>query len=896
MATKPAPSPTTEDLIDAPVVPRLVPGLVRRSRLFALLDRGASGAVTLLCAPAGSGKTMLLSSWLRSARWSHPPAAAWVDVEREESDATRFWGTVVEALRRSGAIASDDPLETLVPAPLGGQDEFLQRLLEGLGRLSRTVLLVLDDLHQLRSEDALGGLEQLLARAPPQLRTFIASRRDPKLGLHRLRLAGELTEIRGADLDFTPEEAGELMGAAGVMVAPGDLARLHERTEGWAAGLRLVAMSLARQPDPARFVAEFSGSERTVADYLLGEVLASQPLEVRRLLLRTCILERVNGALADVLTGRSDGARLLHELAEANALVVAVDVGRSWFRYHHLLADLLRLELRREAPDEVAGLHRLAAGWYAEHGHAIEAIRHAELGEDWELAVGLLGRHWVHLILDGEEATLGALLAGLPAQLADADAEVATVTAADRLAEARWAEADALLATAHDAIAAVPGARRRRAEAALATVELMRARQVGNLEAVVDGASAMLDGGGDGDGAPDGAELRALALMNLGIAESWTRRLDAAEAHLERGLALGRKVGRPYVEVGCLVPLGVVANLTHRLDLAEERLRQAIAVAERVGWSTHPFVGVAYMLLGSLLIECGRLAEGERWLQRADPILARGPEPAATVGLRHAQGMLDMARGRFAEALAAFRDGERLTEQLRAPHFLAAVARQWQLRAHLRLGDTEPAQAALACAGDGAEWCNLAAHVCLAADDAHGAADAVAPVVAGTASARRVNLEIEALLLDGLARARLGETETAQRSVERALALAEREGRVWIVLTVPGARQLLEAHPLHRTAHATYLEELLDHLAGVEPVSEAPHDLPDPLSERELAVLRFLPTNRSAAEIGSELFVSVHTVKTHMRNLYAKLGAHTRAEAVQRGRALGLLAPARRGS
>jgi LuxR family maltose regulon positive regulatory protein len=880
MATKAAPSPT---------VPRPVTGLVERPRLSALLDRGAAGPVTLICAPAGSGKTMLLTSWLRGA--PPPGAVAWVDVERDESDPTRFWGMVMDALRRSGAIAPDDPLATLVPAPMGGQEEFLHRLIEGLERLSRPVLLVLDDLHQLRSGDAMASLEHLLARAPAQLRTFVISRHDPKLGLHRLRLAGELTEIRGDDLGFTAAEAGELMAAAGVAIAEGDVSRLHRRTEGWAAGLRLAAMSLARHDEPDRFVAEFSGSERTVADYLLGEVLASRPPEVRRLLLRTCILERVNGPLADLLTGRSDGARLLLELEEANALVVSVDVARSWFRYHHLLADLLRLELRREAPGEVAELHRLAAGWHTEHGDAIDAIRHAQLGEDWELATELLGRHWVHLILDGEEATLGSLLAGLPARWAEEDAEVATITAADRLAESRWAEADALLAVAERAIPAVAPARRRRAETALATVQLLRARRLGDLDALVDRASAVIHD----DGGPAGAELRALALMNLGIAESWTGRLAEAETHLEQGLELGRRLGRPYLEMGCLGTLGGVANLTESLDLAEDRLRQAIAIADRVGWSTHPHVGVACMMLAAVVIERGRLAEGEHWLERADPILTQAPEPPASVGLRHSEGMLLMVRGRFAEALAAFRAGEQLAEQLRAPHFLALIERQWQHRAQLRLGDTESVRAALASGGPGAQWCNLAAHLCLVEDDPTGAAAAVAPVLAGTAFAPHTNMEIEALLLDGLARTRLGQEEAAARSVERALELAEPQGRTFIVLTVPGARELLQGHPLHRTAHAAHLKTLLDLLAGTEPASEAPHDLPEPLSERELAVLRFLPTNLSAAEIGGELFLSVHTVKTHMRKLYAKLGAHTRAEAVQRGRALGLLAPARRG-
>ena len=857
--------------------PGLVAGLVDRPRLFELLDRGAHGAVTLVAAPAGSGKTMLVSSWLRT-RPQTP--AAWVSVERAEGDPTRFWGSVMDAVRDSGAVDAGDPLATLVP---GAQDEFQRRMREGLARLPGPLLLVLDDLHHLRADDALRTLEQLLADAPPQLRTLITSRRDPKLGLHRLRLAGDLMEIRAADLDFTPDEAGELLVGAGVAVAPEDVTRLHDRTEGWAAGLRLAAMSLARHDAPDRFVAEFSGSERTVAEYLLGEVLHSQPPEVRDLLLKTSILERVNGPLADLLTGRGDGDRLLHELEEANALVVATDVARSWFRCHHLLGDLLRLELRREAPREIPGLHRLAAGWHAERGHPVEAIRHAQLAGDTELAVELLGRHWVHLMIDGEEATLGTLLGGFPASTDDA--ELATITAADRLAESRWAEADALLAAAEERIDAVPPERRRRAGTALATVQLLRARHLGGLDAVVGSATDKLHAG---EGGP---ELQALALMTLGIGESWTGRLQEAEAHLERALVLAGRLGSPYLELGTLGALGGVAILSSRLPLAEERTRQALAVADRVGWATHPLTGIVYTNLGSIMIERGRLAEGEQALERAEPILARAPEPPGSVGLRHTQGMLELVRGRDAEALAKFREAGRLADELRAPHFLALVARQWQLRAQLRLGELDAVMTALESErGPGAQWCNLAARACLAQDDAAGAREAVAPSLDGTAFVVHVNVAIEAHLLDALARPPGSEREG---SVERALALAEAEGRVWMALTIPGIAALLADHPRHRTAHGAHLKLLLDHVAGAEPA--AAEALPDPLSERELAVLRLLPTNLSANEIGGELYLSVHTVKTHMRKLYAKLGAHTRAEAVQRGRALGLLAPARRG-
>jgi LuxR family maltose regulon positive regulatory protein len=848
------------------------PQLVNRPRLFALLD--ANAPVTLVCAPAGSGKSTLLRSW------SAPGTLAWVEVERDEEDATRFWGAVMDALRRSGAIAPDDPLATLTPAPSGG-GEFVERLLEGLTALDRPVVLVLDDLHHLRSDDALRSLEKLLERAPPTLRTVVVSRRDPKLGLHRLRLAGQLAEIRGADLDFTAGEAQELLTGAGVSVDARDLGRLHDRTEGWAAGLRLAAMSLARHDAPTRFVQEFSGSERTVADYLLGEVLASRPPEVRDLLLKTCILEKVCGPLADLLTGRSDGARALHELEQANALVVAVDVGRTWFRYHHLLADLLRLELRHEAPGEVAGLHRAAAQWHAENGHPIAAIRHARQSDDPELASEMLGRHWVHLILDGEEATLASLLADLPPS---EDAELATIAAVERLGRLRWAEADALLDTAAQKLPDLPPHRRDRAETAFAIAQLIRARRLGDIEPVLESASSLLHAE-DAD-----PEQAALALLNLGIAESWTLRLDDARRHLEQGLQLGRAAGRPFLEVGCLGALGLVANLESRLDDAEELLRQAIALADQVGWSTHPVIGVSYLTLGGCLIDRGMFEEAEQWIARSEPIILAAPEPAGAVGLRHTQGMAAYARGRIAEALEFYEEGERLTSQLRAPHFLGVIERQWQLRCRLALGDIEPVRDALASTDGGAFWLNLYARLHLAQNDPAGAAHAVAPVVAGEAFVYHPVFEIEGLMLDAVARLRLDEPAASERSLEMALARAEPQGRVYMILTIPGVEDVLAAHPLHRTAHAAHLKTLRDHVAGRGPAKQ----LDDPLSDRELAVLRFLPTNLSAAEIGGELYLSVHTVKTHMRKLYAKLGAHTRAEAVERGRALGLLAPSRR--
>src|SRR5215813_7387360 len=375
--------------------------VVARPRLFVRLG---AARVSVVSAPAGSGKTVLLRSWIGWA--SVAGSAAWVPAGRGERDPPRFWLSVLAALRQTGP--GSVLVRELTAAPDLDGWVITERLLADLALLDEALWLVVDDVQELGPE-TLAQLELLIMRAPPGLRFVLATRHDVRLGLHRLRLEGELAEIRTDDLRFSLAEARQLFAAAGVQLEDPSLAKLHERTEGWVAGLRLAALSLAGHPDPGRFAGEFSGTERTVAEYLLAEVLEGQGEPVRRLLLRTSILERVNGELAGLLTGDGGGERVLQDLEAAGAFVVAVDPGRSWFRYHHLFADLLQLELRRTEPDQVAGLHRAAAGWFAGHGYPVEAVRHAQAAGDWDLARRLLADHWPGLYLDGQAAVIHEL-------------------------------------------------------------------------------------------------------------------------------------------------------------------------------------------------------------------------------------------------------------------------------------------------------------------------------------------------------------------------------------------------------------------------------------------------------------------------------------------------------
>ncbi len=367
------------DVPAVPAVPAVRDGVVSRPGLFRRLDQAQR--VVQVSAPPGSGKTVLLRSWIAesglaacSARVSVPGGC----------DSQRLWISVADALRDT-AMGST-LVRGLTAAPDLDGWTVVERLLEDLASLQDRVWLVIDDLHELGTAEALRQLELLIMRAPSALRFVLVARHDLRLGLHRLRLAGELTEIRTADLRFSRTDARTLLDAAGVPLSDSALALLYDRTEGWAAGLRLAALSLAGHPDPERFAAEFGGSERTVAEYLLAEVLERQSEQARRLLLRTSVLERVNGELSDLLTGGSGGERVLQQLEEAGAFVVSLGARRSWFRYHQLFADLLQLELRASAPAELPALHDVAAGWYAEHGYPVEAVRHAQAAQNWRLA------------------------------------------------------------------------------------------------------------------------------------------------------------------------------------------------------------------------------------------------------------------------------------------------------------------------------------------------------------------------------------------------------------------------------------------------------------------------------------------------------------------------------
>jgi LuxR family transcriptional regulator, maltose regulon positive regulatory protein len=892
---------------DAPFVPA-VGAVVSRPELFARLDGAAR--VTTVSAPAGSGKTFLLRSWIGRARMGG--RAAWVPASEAERDPQPFWIAVADALR--AAVPASELVRPLTAAPDLDGWAIVERLLKDLAPLRDRIWLVIDDVHELTSAEVLHQLELLVLRAPENLRFVLAARHELPLGLHRLRLEGQLTEIRAADLRLSLAEARALLDGAGVTVSDAALALLHARSEGWAAGLRLAALSLAGHPDPERFAAEFSGSERTVAGYLMDEVLERQSESVRRLLLRTSVLDRVSGELADLLADEAGAEGVLQDLEQAGAFVVSLDTQRTWFRYHRLFADLLRLELRRTAPAEVPRLHRAAAAWFAEQGFPAEAVRHAQAVQDWALAARLLSDNWVHLYLDGQAATARELLTGFPAPVLTGDAELTTLIALGELDQGSPQEAERFLADAAGRLEIpdppVPAERRARLQILLSIARLQLAQERVDLQAVAAEANVLLGSAemAEGDLRGVDADLRALAVINLGNAGTWPGRdREEADRHLEQGVALARRIGRPYLELTGLAYAARTAPW-QSLKLTEERSRQAIELAERHGWGEDHAAAIACTLLGTALTGQGRPAEGAPWLDRAGQTLRTEAHPASRMHLHYARGLNQMARRRHADALADFRIAERLSGVFASPRALGTPLRALMLLSYLELGETERVEAALAGLDEqergSTDTRTALAALRLAQHNPEGALAALAPILEAAAGRTegQTAWAVEALLLGSTAWEALGDPDAATRALDRALAAAE-PGQVFLPFLLQPLPGLLKRHAQRVPMRAALITEILCLLRDAHGDADLPPPrsaviiafeprLRESLSQAEMRVLRYLPTSLSVAEIADQLYLSVNTVRTHMRHLYDKLDAHRRHEAVDRARALGLLAPA----
>jgi LuxR family transcriptional regulator, maltose regulon positive regulatory protein len=880
-------------------VPEAPAWVLARDRLHQRLAAGVQGPLTLITAGAGCGKTVLLSAWLHSGGPDLP--TAWLALDARHASRTRFWSDALAALRATGAVGDGELAELAAPQADASSEDFAARVVVALSEVARPLVLVIDDLHELTSGEALAELGYVITHAGRRLRVVAASRRDPDLSLHRLRLDGELTEIRMGELAFSPAEAAELFAALGQPLTPELADRLWQRTEGWAAGLRIAALSARGEQDMATFVETFAGDDRALADYLIAEVLARQPQRLRDFLLRTSIVDRIGPDLADALTGGNDGARLLAELERANAFISRVPGAGQPYRYHQLVTELLRGELRREAPEEIPALHRRASQWYAETGSWLPAIEHAVLAHDWQQAAALLNDHWMTLYLQGAGEVVHELLDRIPREHLAADPQLAVTAAAAWLMAGDAPAAEPYLSMAEETGTELSDSDRRRFDVSLAVTRLLHARLTGQLQRATEEARAVLRTQGgrpwEHDLASDDKE--AVALLNIGIAELWAGGRHASDLSLRRSLHIASRRGHDYIELQALAALSAVAIMDGRLADSRKLAEQAIDLAERRGWSGSPAVATALFAFAGLEYQRDRLDEVARLLDRGEIAVRRTREPVLLLTLQYLRGLLSVARAEPEAAIACFREARSSIPEIHDEHFLALPSVWMEAHQLIDLERDDEARALLASVSDAdpVEIRAPTARLLHRAGDSDAALEQLAPALDVTAPYNHMQILLDAHVVAATIYDEVGDVGGSMRCLEAALEFAEPEGymRSFLDRGGPGLGDLLRRQVRHGTAHRALIDEILDRVEGTGGGGGRPAALADPLTARELDVLRYLPTSLQLAEISAELFLSVNTVRSHVKSIYRKLDVQRRSQAVERARELRLLGPSARG-
>ena len=868
-----------------------VPGwAVPRPRITELIGQGTrSCRLTVVTGPPGAGKTMALALWAAA----EPGAVAWVGLDGYDNRPGVFWSYAVAALRRAG-VAVPKALPAAARGRAAGHG-FLVRLASALAAQDPPVTLVLDDLHLLTDPRVLDGLDFVLRNAGPGLRLVVSSRMDPLLRLHRYRLAGQLTEIGGSDLAFSVAEAGLLMARHGCTLSADSLACLTRRTEGWAAGLRLAAMSMDIHPDPDHFVTELITEDSAVTGYLVEEVLSIQPPQVRDVLLSTSILEHVSAESAGELAGDEQAGAILPALARANAFVQPIGCG--WYRYHTLFAEVLRLELSREHPDRVALLHRRAARWYERNGQLTDAVRHAAQASDWPLAARMVidGLAINELIEPSGSPFLAEAFASMPRGQAWTEPEPYLVSAAVALSMGRPESSIAALDAAEGILGRLPAGQQAAGRLAAAMIRLPVSLRAGDLEAAAAAAARaeiLVNGVADERSARH-REIRARVLSGRGAVELWAGHLDEAARVFDSGAAAAAASGREDERASCLGHLALVEALRGRLSRAAELAVQATAAA--AAGEQRPGVQrpnpAALAALAWVHLEHNELRQARSRLKQVDAAL--GVSPDKLIG---AVAFLAAARSALAEGYpeAAAQFVARARSGWPVPAWLDHQLSLDESRACLAAGDIEAALAAAKRAGSDSslEAAATLAHAWVAAGDATNARRSLEPALAAHGAVPE-RVRLQALLADARLSYGTGDPARGHRSLASALRLAGREQlRLPFVIERAWIGPALRRDPglAHACQHLLAPTLRHDHLpAPPQILDQATILAVEPLTGRELEVLRHVSGVLRNPEIASEMHISLHTVKAHLKHIYRKLAATHRGEAVRRARQLGLI-------
>jgi LuxR family transcriptional regulator, maltose regulon positive regulatory protein len=851
-------------------VPAVGAHVVRRPRLLEALDDAFEVPLTLVSAPAGSGKTVLISSWFAERRAEH--RLAWLSV----ADPRVFWAAAADSV--ATALGLEVGLGLPGETPLAG-------LLHAFANLDEPLVLVVDDFDHIRSEGVLEPLRRIVAHAPANLHLVLSGRRDPDLTLHRLRLGGALAEVRARDLAFTPDEAMQLFVAAGLDLEPELAAALVERTEGWAGALRFAALSIRDRRNAESFVLALARTEQAVSEYLVSEVLATQSEELRDFMLRTSLCERIDGDLADALTRRTDGARTLAALERDNVFIELQPDGR-WYRYHRLFAELLATEARHELGPEIFAVHRVAARRLAAAGDALTALRHALASRDCTLVAELVAKFWMELVGRGELGLAEAMVETTDSTTLRSDPHLALLAAWCRLGAGDREESQTWLEVADAAAGELDDVERRSFDLGRSAVGILQARANGDL-AEIERLTAQLVRPESLQASRPGVGRRAFVLYARGMLAAWRGDLEVAAATLEAGVEIARRSSLPELELDCAGLLALVYALRGELKRAARFAELAIALVEARPRPRAPLVP-ALAALAFCELEWNDLAAARARITQASELVKAADDRLGAIAVSTTSAWLELQTTETSDEgrleLAA------LGEEDAIPPLFEPAVQVLRARMALRLGDLAGARAIVE-GSERAEALAMLARVELADDRIEEGLSALARAAAADGPGASAPVQTEIAVLRAVASDRAGLDVEARTSIERALELAEPEkvrrpfleaGPTVAVLL----RRAIRAGSAHRWLAGTLLAVLdgRDRSGGA-----APHELLEPLSSKERVVLRYLPTLMSNQEIAGELFVSVNTIKTHLKSIYRKLDTSNRREAVRRARELRLI-------
>lgn len=902
---------------------------MQRRRLDTFLDRASTCALTVVSAPAGFGKTTLLAELAEGlARDRERHAVAWVSLDERDVDQRRFWSYVLHALERTSPGAAASALDLLESAT-GSLENVIVALVNELSVHPGDVTLVLDDYHLVDGPEVDNDVAFLLAHRPPQLHLVIGTRADPALPLARLRARGELVEVRAKDLRFTPEEAAAyLNGIHHLELSAADVSSLEARTEGWIAALQLAAASLRDRDDKAAFISGFAGDDRFVVDFLADEVLDRQPVQLRLFLLETSVLERLSGPLCDAVTGQAGGASTLEALVRQNLLIVPLDDHRQWYRYHHLFADVLRSRLLTETSIDVSSLHRRASGWFEEVGEMDAAVRHSVAAGDLVRAADLVEiaapalrrqrsegviRGWIDLIPD-EVVEARPVLAGIFIAALMADNEFDGVPK-------RLDDLEGVLAGPADAVVVCDRAEAERLPAVIATWRAGLALVAGDLDLTISGAESALAVAG-----PDDLLTLAAARALKGLA-SWAVG-DLRSAFEAYTAAADDLAAAGYVAdvLGCTVTLVDLALTLGRLGDAQRLAAEALDLA-RSSTTGEVVRGTAdmWVALGRVAWQHGDTVTSARHLDRAADLGEAAGLPQQPYRWRVAMADMRAAVGDWRGADALLEEAERLYNGDFSPNVRPVAATRARLR--VRAGDLAGARRWARDRGlsphEDVTYVREYEHLTLArillaewalSRDPVTLTDAIhllERLAEAAEAGGRVGSTAEVAVLTALARDATGDRDQALESLRLALAVARPEAWVRVVADdAMGLRGILDDVE-SLDGHSPFLAEVRaaagapafpvgaprhggrggsPRVRSTEP-AESPDPRPgyvEPLSERELEVMRLLGSDLDGPSIARALSVSLSTVRTHTQHIYAKLGVNNRRAAVRRAHQLDL--------